>query len=271
MRQIRCDFHIHSALSPCADQDMTPGNIVSMAKLKGLDVIAVTDHQCCGNVNSAMVLASRFGITVVPGMELETNEEIHSICLFPDLKSAMIFDKIVREHLPGIENRVDIFGEQLLFDENDERVGIEKLLLLTPCALSFNEAQKQVQNLGGVMYPAHVDRDSYSILTVMGEIPREYAGKTLEISAKCDLDVFLQKHPQINDFKLVQSSDAHLLEDISEPGYLLEIDEYEVNEMDGKYLDNEHIALPGFEKYENAYQYKNENSRIQSILNALKR
>lgn len=234
MKQIRCDFHIHSALSPCADKDMTPGNIVAMAKLKGLDAIAVTDHQSCGNVNSAMVLARQFGITVVPGMELETNEEIHSICLFPDLNSAIIFDKIVKEHLPGIANREDIFGEQQLFDENDERTGKEALLLLTPCSLSFNEAARLVQELGGVMYPAHIDRDSYSILTVMGEIPQEYTGKMLELSAKCDPVEFLHKHPQDGSFNFIQSSDAHLLEDISEPGYLLEVDEYDDLEEIGK-------------------------------------
>jgi len=265
MKQIRCDFHIHSALSPCADKDMTPGNIVAMAKLKGLDAIAVTDHQSCGNVNSAMVLARQFGITVVPGMELETNEEIHSICLFPDLNSAIIFDKIVKEHLPGIANREDIFGEQLLFDENDERTGKETFLLLTPCSLSFNEAARLAQELGGVMYPAHIDRDSYSILTVMGEIPQEYTGLALEISANCNLDEFLQKHPHINNFKLIQSSDAHLLEDILEPGFLLEIDDFgKAGAIDN--LDN----IEDIEDHEDIENIEEKVRLTQSIIKALR-
>lgn len=268
MKQIRCDFHIHSALSPCADKDMTPGNIVAMAKLKGLDAIAITDHQSCGNVQSAIILAHQFGITVIPGMELETIEEIHSICLFPDTQSATIFEKIVRERLPGIDNREDIFGEQQLFDKNDEKIGKEKILLLASCTLTFSEAQKQVHELGGIMYPAHIDRDSYSILTVLGEIPQEYTGLALEISANCNLDELLQRHPHINDFKLIQSSDAHLLEDILEPGFLLEIDDFgKAGAIDN--LDN----LEDIEDHEDIEDLENIEEKVrltQSIIKALR-
>ena len=98
------DFHIHSCLSPCGDDEMTPANLVGMAKVKGLDVIALTDHNSCRNCPAAIVHGEQYGITVIPGMELCTVEEVHVICLFPDLPSALAFDAYVYERLLPIRN-----------------------------------------------------------------------------------------------------------------------------------------------------------------------
>ncbi len=220
---ITCDLHIHSALSPCADNDMTPGNIVGMASLKGLDVIAITDHQRCGNVGPAMKIAESFGVAVIPGMELETAEEIHFICLFPDLQSAESFESLVAEHMPAVLNREDIFGEEWLFNEKDERIGKDPNLLLTPCSISYQEAFREVEKVGGICYPAHVDRDAYSILSSFGMIPAEYKYKILEISATCDVAALLSAHPQLRDYRLLRASDAHALGTILEPGVMVEI------------------------------------------------
>ena len=123
---LQCDLHIHTALSPCADLDMTPGNIVSMARLQGIDVIAITDHQTCGNCASAMAIAKQQGVPlVIPGIEVESQEEIHLICLLPDLPAANKFEKYIRDNLPPIANRTDIFGEQLFFDTTDQPAGCE--------------------------------------------------------------------------------------------------------------------------------------------------
>ena len=54
---IAVDLHMHSCLSPCGDELMTPNNIVNMAKLKGLDAIAVCDH------NTARHLPTRWRIS----------------------------------------------------------------------------------------------------------------------------------------------------------------------------------------------------------------
>ena len=97
----QCDFHIHSVLSPCADALMTPANIVNMARLQGLDVIAVTDHQSCGNCAATMDTAKKLGgPLVIPGLEAESAEEIHLICLFPDLDAAQKMTDLIRLHLP---------------------------------------------------------------------------------------------------------------------------------------------------------------------------
>ncbi|MDR2932189.1 MAG: PHP domain-containing protein, partial [Oscillospiraceae bacterium] len=105
---LRYDFHLHSCLSPCGDNDMTPCNIVNMAKLLELDIIALTDHNTTGNCRAAMAAGAKIGLVVVPGMELCTAEEIHAVCLFPDIDSAERFDAMVRPGIPPIKNKPDI-------------------------------------------------------------------------------------------------------------------------------------------------------------------
>ena len=107
------DFHIHTALSPCGDDDMTPNNIINMAALKGLDAIAITDHNCALNVRACCECGKAAGLIVVPGMEVETSEEVHVVCLFDDVDKAEKFGEYVSGHIPPIKNRIDIFGEQL--------------------------------------------------------------------------------------------------------------------------------------------------------------
>jgi len=224
--ELFCDFHIHTSLSPCSEDDMTPGNIVGMAKLKGLDMIAITDHQSCGNVASAMKIGKEYNVIVIPGMELETAEEIHLVCLFPTLEKALTFESIVKKRMPEITNREDIFGEQWLYDENDVRISKVKNLLLVPSSISYAEAFSIVDELEGICYPAHVDRESYSILSSFGLIPLEYKYHTLEISYNCNKLKFLSQYPQLSNYNLIQSSDAHSLSAILEPGMMVEVAQF---------------------------------------------
>ncbi len=132
------DLHIHSCLSPCGDHDMTPGNIVGMSMLKGLDVIAVTDHNSCGNCEAAMKHGNDYGITVIPGMELTTREEVHVVCLFPDLSNAMAWDEFVYGQLMDIKNDEEVFGTQLLYNTEDEIIGKKDKLLINATNISFD-------------------------------------------------------------------------------------------------------------------------------------
>ena len=209
---------------------MSPGNIVGMSKLKGLDVIAITDHQRCGNIRAAMKFGEEFGVTVIPGMELETAEEIHFICLFPDLERALTFESVVKANMPSVLNREDIFGEEWLYDVNDEKMAKEPDLLLLPSTLPYLKAVETVRSLGGICYPAHVDRDSYSILSTFGVIPPELTARTLEISAECEQERFLAKHPELRGYRFIRSSDAHVLTAILEPGMMVEIAQYSMGE-----------------------------------------
>jgi predicted metal-dependent phosphoesterase TrpH len=172
------DLHIHSALSPCAENEMTPNNIVNMAYIKGLDIIAVTDHNSALNCEAVLKCAKNRGIVALAGMEIETKEEVHMVCFFPGLKEALKMHDIVNNSLPRIENREDIFGQQIIMDEDDNIICNYKQMLLTAADLSIDEVFEKVGQLGGVAVPAHIDRDSYSIISNLGIIP-DYRHKVL--------------------------------------------------------------------------------------------
>ena len=210
------DLHIHSCLSPCAEEDMTPNNIVNMALLKGLDIIAITDHNSVKNLNAVIEVGNRQGLLVIPGMELCTAEEIHLVCLFPALERALSFEKLVYDNLYPIENREDIFGTQIIMDHEDNEIGKETRMLSGASKLDTETALKAIRNFSGVVYPAHVDRQSYSMLNTLGAIPPEYSFKYLEISKNCVLDEFLKDNPSLNSYKSIRTSDSHFLCDILE-------------------------------------------------------
>ena len=210
------DFHIHSALSPCGDNDMTPKNIVNMAALGGLDAIAISDHNTIGNVAAAIKVGDECGIKVIPGMEIETAEEVHILTLYPDVTSAEYVADAVYKSLPDIKNRPEIFGEQLKMNEMDEIVGIEEKLLISPTSLSIEKVYELVQEAGGIFIPAHVDRHSYSVLTNLGFIPDNLDIKHIEVSKKVSvLEDYLSARPELRKYEIFRNSDAHYLEDIS--------------------------------------------------------
>lgn len=218
------DLHIHSAVSPCADKDMTPNNIVNMALLKGLDAIAVTDHNTGANLRAVDMCAKKAGLIFVPGIEVESSEEVHMICLLPDLVRAQELHLIVQDALPDIMNRADIFGSQLIMDENDIITGEEKRMLLTATKLSADDICAAVRGLGGAVIPAHVDRTSYSMISNLGFIPEELGFRYLEVSKECDRYGYRASHPELDRYRFVQSSDAHYLGDMLERCSMLEIE-----------------------------------------------
>ena len=218
------DFHLHSCLSPCGDEDMTPNNIVNMAKLLGLDVIALTDHNTCSNCPAAVEAGKEAGICVVPGMELSTSEDIHMVCLFPDCEKALGFSGYVAENFPHIKNRADIYGRQLVLDENDELTCEEENLLILASNINAEQAFEKVKEFGGICYPAHIDRDSYSVTAVLGDLTAECNHGVAEISYDADADK-LRSLYSLEGVKLVQSSDAHYLENMKEAKNSIELPE----------------------------------------------
>ena len=231
------DFHIHSALSPCGDEDMTPNNIVGMALLKGLDMIAVTDHNSCANLPAIMEVARQNGLMVIPGMEVQTKEEVHIVCLFKKMEGAMKFAEIVYNSLPNIKNTDEVFGRQLILNAEDEIIGREEKLLLSSTALSVNDVFVLVRGLGGICIPAHVDRPGFSIIANLGFIPPNLKVKTIEISKKTAPLAAFKKYPFLNKFNHIISSDAHYLQDINEREFFIDLDCLSVSELFDK-LDN---------------------------------
>ncbi|NLY43201.1 MAG: PHP domain-containing protein [Clostridiaceae bacterium] len=219
------DLHIHSALSPCGDEDMTPNNIVNMAALKGLDFIAVTDHNAVGNTQAIMECAQDKGIIAVPGMEVQTSEEVHVLCLFPDLESAVEIENLVQRHLPAFKNRPDIFGPQVLYNSKDEVIGYEDKLLVTATALPIHRIKYEVEKVGGVAIPAHIDKNSFSIISNLGFIPDELGFTAVEVSKRVDKKEYARQNPGIEKYRILCNSDAHYLWDISEPDEFVELEE----------------------------------------------
>ena len=219
------DFHIHSALSPCGDNDMTPNNIVNMAAICGLDAVAVSDHNSVKNVRAAIAAGKKAGVAVIPGMEVETEEEVHILTLYPSPEAAEEAAKEVYKALPDIKNRPEIFGEQLIMDAEDNTVGIEEKLLISAAAMSLNRLFDVVKSAGGLFIPAHVDRHSYSVLTNLGFIPDDLDIQRIEVSRNTvDLAAYLDSRPELKKYRIMRNSDAHYLADIAQRDAYLDVD-----------------------------------------------
>ena len=98
LREFSADFHIHSCLSPCGDLDMSPRNIVKTSLEKGLDMIAVTDHNASENIAAVMEAALGSELKVLAGMEVTSEEEAHLLVLFDDMKSMGKFQKVIYDN-----------------------------------------------------------------------------------------------------------------------------------------------------------------------------
>ena len=168
MKEYFFDLHLHSCLSPCGDEDMTPANLAAMCALAGYDIVALTDHNTVDNCPAFCRAAEQRGLLALPGMELTTAEEVHVICLFPDLDSAAAFGALVRRSLPPVENRPDFFGRQLVMDGEDHILREETALLAGASGIGIYQAAALVSQFGGVAYPAHIDRSSFSVLSNLG-------------------------------------------------------------------------------------------------------
>jgi PHP family Zn ribbon phosphoesterase len=210
---------------------MTPNNIVNMALLKGLDIIAITDHNSAGNAIALIEAGKRAGIIVIPGMELCTIEDVHMLCLFPEPGKALDFGKIVYESLPNVKNREDIFGSQILMDSEDRETGHEQRLLSGACGLDIETALTQARSLSGIVVPSHINRRSYSMFNTLGAIPEEYGFHFVEYSKNCRPAEFIQEHPELSKYEFIQSSDAHFLSEIFEREISLEVKEKSIDAL----------------------------------------
>ena len=217
------DLHLHSCLSPCGDMDMTPNNLVNMAKLLGLDVIALTDHNTSLNCEAAIEVGREIGLVVIPGMELTTSEDIHAVCLFPTLEKALAWNDYVDDHRIKIRNRAEIYGRQVIMNRFDEEIGELEHLLLPATEISIMNAYRKAKEFGGICYPAHIDRDSLSILSVLGEIDEWCGFKTAELADKTKLEALRASHPILNTLNIVTNSDAHYLENMRDAENFLEL------------------------------------------------
>ena len=225
MFNLSYDLHIHSCLSPCGDDDSTPSNIVGMAAIKGLDVIALTDHNSCRNTPAAKKTADEYGLIFIPGMELTTAEEVHVLCLFETVEAALDWDRFVYDKLLKIKNKSEIFGNQILYNTDDEIAGYEENLLINATSITFDEVLELVQKFGGIMIPSHLEKSSTSLISNLGMIPDNSEFKTVEVNHLDKLHELKRNHPYINDCRIICDSDAHQLVDIKEPELTIPVED----------------------------------------------
>ncbi len=225
MNKYYYDLHIHSCLSPCADNDMTPNNIAGMGAIKGLNILALTDHNSTKNCPAFFEACKRQGIIAIAGMELSTAEDIHLVCLFAELDDAMRFGEEIEKHLMPIKNRPEIFGDQLILDGEDEVVGEEATLLISATDLPVDEAIELAKSFGAHVHPAHIDRTSNGMVAILGDVPEEYGFRVFELRDRENIGKLSATVEGLCDDTTVICSDAHHLWDISEAENFVLIDD----------------------------------------------
>lgn len=217
------DLHNHSCLSPCADNDNTPNNIAGMAYLSGIKIVALTDHNSAKNCPAFYEAAERYGIVPIAGMELTTSEDIHLVCLFENIDSALNFDRYLQERRVLFKNRADIFGEQLIMNGKDEVIGEDEHLLSNATTISLDEAPELIKSYGGVCYPAHIDRDANGIIAILGTVPPTPDFNAYEMRDGNRISEYKEKYG-LSDKLIIVSSDSHYLTDINETNNFFELE-----------------------------------------------
>ncbi len=216
MIPVYCDLHIHSCLSPCAQDDMTPWNIVGMAHLKGLEVIAITDHNLSRNLSQAFLAGQTYGVGIVGGIEITTREEVHMLGYFPSLALAIGAGEECYAHLPDTKNHPSLFGNQWITGDEDEPIEQVSKLLINATDLSVDDAVALIEKYEGIAIPAHINRGSNGMLGALGMMPPLPTFPVVEVYKALDC-------PQnaMDGRFVIHSSDAHRLEDLPERSYTL--------------------------------------------------
>lgn len=191
---------------------MIPPLIVQEALDRGIQVIAITDHNASANIEPVMKAAKGSGLVVLPGVELQTREEVHTLCLFDQLDQMVDFQAWIDTYLPSTPNNPDFFGEQFIVDETGDFIRREERLLINSINASLKQAWEKVTSLGGLFIPAHINRQAFGLLSVLGLVPMDFPIEALEISRHIAPAEAYQKYPQIKKYPLIQNGDVHYLD-----------------------------------------------------------
>jgi PHP family Zn ribbon phosphoesterase len=235
----KADLHIHSVLSPCGDLDMSPTRIIREAKNRKIDILGISDHNSTLHCKLMVELGKEEGIFILPGVEINTREEIHCLAFFENIDIVEDFQDFLDEHLLHVLNVSSKFGEQLVVDKNENIVYELEYLLISALDADIYEVSKQVKNLGGIFIPAHIDRPYNSIISQLGFIPADLEKDALEVSARFPVSVFRKHHPEFDNDILITNSDAHQPDAIGRTTSIFEIREPSFTEIS--------MALKGLE------------------------
>jgi 3',5'-nucleoside bisphosphate phosphatase len=224
MNWYKADMHIHSVLSPCGDLDMSPAKIVSKAIHNGLDMIAITDHNSTLHAPLMVELGIQNGLTVIPGAEITSAEEVHCLCYFETLDKTAEFQEFINQHSCSIPNDPQRFGMQILVNKDEEILDEIPDLLIVSLNASIDEVEQKVHELGGIFIPAHIDRQANGLMAQIGFLPINLPVDALEFDSSHDSSALLRKYPALHTKTLIANSDAHYIDDIGShtTEYLLE-------------------------------------------------
>ena len=214
-RYLMADLHVHTVLSACAEVEMVPPSIVRRAQELGLELLAITDHNAAGNAAAVMAAAEGTGITVLPGMEVQSREEVHLVCLFDGLEQVLAWEEEVVAALPDLQNNEDFFGAQFVVDATGEYLDTESRLLAVSTALPVDEIVARVRALGGIVIAAHVDRPSFSLIANLGFVPAGLPIAGVELSRGADPAEVVRRLPQLAGHGSLVCGDAHRLSEMT--------------------------------------------------------
>ena len=223
MRKVRADLHLHTCLSPCADNQMQTAAIIEQAKEVGLDMIGICDHNSAENVGAMMKAGVQKGLAVIPGVEVTSREEVHILGLFNTEQDLMCLQDIIYENLPG-QNDEEAFGPQLVLDENGNVAGKNPRLLIGATILTLEQIVDAIHKFAGLAIASHIDRQRFSLIGQLGYIPSGLKLDAVEVSSPLSLK-------QEYDYPVVISSDAHFLEDIGRSSTCFMIEDISVQEI----------------------------------------
>ncbi len=230
-KKYKADLHIHTCLSPCADLQMTPSAIVKTASEKGLDIVAITDHNSAENVIAAKKAAEKTGLTVLAGMEVTSSEEVHILAIFNDIESIMKLQDVIYENLLLGENDMGRLGDQIVVNEDNEVLSFNKRLLIAATTLTAHSVVNIIYSLGGLSIASHIDRGAFSVISQLGFIPEDLKLDALEMSPRIDKETAGRLFKDYSFFAWVSFSDAHYLENIGEKTTNFFIKEPSIAEM----------------------------------------
>ena len=215
LKVFNCDLHVHTCLSPCAELDMHPMAIVQRAIEAKLDMIAICDHNSSANVPYVIKAAQTRNLKVLPGMEITTSEEVHLLAIFDSLSNLILLQDIIDQHLTGV-NDENLFGVQAIVNENGEVEGINNQLLIGATDLSLDTLIGYIHQFDGLAIAAHIDRESFSVLSQLGFIDDNADFDALEVTPRTGFDKARIKYPEFNKYSFIVSSDSHFIKDVGQ-------------------------------------------------------
>ncbi|HVO66852.1 MAG TPA: PHP domain-containing protein [Syntrophales bacterium] len=215
LRAFRCDLHMHTCLSPCADLEMYPRAVVEKSIAKQLDIVAICDHNASENMQFVLRLAEGKALTILPGIEITSSEEVHLLALFDTLDDLKKIQDIIYDHLSGT-NREEIFGCQAIVNDLDEVEGFNDRFLLGATKLPLLDIIHLIHNVGGLAIASHIDRESFSVISQLGFIDPEIPLDALEVTHQTGIQGARIRYPELARFPFIESSDAHFIKDIGQ-------------------------------------------------------